>query len=221
MQAPPGRERLLRLADLGYAYDGGSAMRFPSLDLAAGESCALVGASGCGKSTLLHLVAGLLRPRTGTVEVAATNLADLSEAERDRFRGQHLGIVFQRLHLLPALTVVENLQLAQRFARVDTDRRAALALLDELGIGALASKRPSALSVGQAQRVAIARALVHRPRLLLADEPTSSLDDDNASLALGLLKSQAAALGAALLVVTHDRRVLGHLDRELRLEVRS
>lgn len=212
--------RVLMASDLGYAYGAGRVMTFPALHLAAGECCAVIGPSGSGKSTLLHLMAGLLRPCTGVVEIAATNLADLSESACDRFRGQQLGIVFQRLHLLPALTVLENLLLAQRLARVTPDAGAARHLLDELDILGLASKRPSSLSVGQAQRVAIARALVHRPKLLLADEPTSSLDDLNASRALGLLKSQAKALGAALLLVTHDQRVLGHLDREIRLEVR-
>jgi len=114
--------------------------------------------------------------------------------------------------------VLDNLLLAQRLARVPVDAAAARSLLDRLDVGALASARPSMLSQGQAQRVAIARALVHRPRLMLADEPTSSLDDDTAQRAITLLREQSQAVGAALLVVTHDRRARGALDRELRLE---
>jgi putative ABC transport system ATP-binding protein len=116
-----------------------------------------------------------------------------------------------------ALSVLDNLLLAQHLARVPRDGDAARALLDALGIGELVRARPAQLSQGQAQRVAIARALVHRPALLLADEPTSSLDDDNAARALDLLRTQARAIGAALLVVTHDRRIRGQLDRELLL----
>jgi ABC-type lipoprotein export system ATPase subunit len=205
----------LQVADLSFAYGAQPLLSLPSLDLPAGSSCALIGPSGCGKTTLLHLIAGLLPPQRGRIVVAGKALTELGGAALDRFRGRHIGIVFQRLHLLPALTVLENLQLAQRFAGVQRDAAAARALLDALAIGALAPVRPATLSQGQAQRVAIARALVHRPRLLLADEPTSNLDDDNARRALDLLCEQAWAIGAALLLVTHDHRVRGRLEREL------
>jgi putative ABC transport system ATP-binding protein len=208
----------LQIEDLEHAYAGRVVLRLPGLALGAGESCAVLGPSGCGKTTLLHCIAGLLQPLRGRIVVAGQRLDALRDAARDRFRGRHLGIVFQGLHLLPALGVLDNLLLAQRLARVPVDAAAARSLLDRLDVGALASARPSMLSRGQAQRVAIARALVHRPRLMLADEPTSSLDDDNAQRAIALLREQAQAVGAALLVVTHDRRVRGALDRELRLE---
>lgn len=211
----------LQIRDLSFAYGGGPALCFPALELAAGESCALIGPSGCGKTTLMHLVAGLLTPTRGTVRVQGQVLSELAGSALDRFRGRHIGIVFQRLHLLSALSVMENLLIAQRCARVPRDAGAALFLLDALGVGAFADRRPDTLSQGQAQRVALARALVHRPALLLADEPTSSLDDANASLALDLLHAQARACGAALLVVTHDARVRGRLDREVHLEMRA
>jgi putative ABC transport system ATP-binding protein len=151
------------------------------------------------------------------VAICGQRLDALGATACDRFRGRHLGIVFQRLHLLPALSVLDNLLLAQRLARVAHDAKAAQSLLDALDIGALAGSRPASLSQGQAQRVAIARALVHKPSLLLADEPTSSLDDDNAARAIDLLRTQARAVNAALLVVTHDQRIRGKLDRELRI----
>lgn len=209
---------VLDIQSLEFAYGERVVLRMGNLELQAEETCAVLGPSGCGKTTLLHLIAGLLRPAHGSVTVCGQRLSDLDPADCDRFRGRHLGIVFQRLHLLPALSVLDNLLLAQHLARVPSDAKAARALLAELGIEALARSKPSMLSQGQAQRVAIARALVHRPHLLLADEPTSSLDDQNAQRAIELLRAQAVSAGAALLVVTHDQRIRGQLGRELTLE---
>lgn len=209
---------VLRIENLGFSYGHRTVLRLDTLTLDEGETCAVIGPSGCGKTTLLHLIAGLLQPAQGSVAVCGQRLDALDASACDRFRGHHLGIVFQRLHLLPALDVLENLLLAQRLARVSPDAKDARRLLDALGVGAFARARPAQLSQGQAQRVAIARALVHRPALLLADEPTSSLDDDNAERAIGLLQEQARAVGAALLVVTHDRRIRGRLAREVQLE---
>lgn len=208
----------LQLQDLRYAYAERVVLRLDELLIQKGEACALIGPSGCGKTTLLHLIAGLLKPTQGTVTVCGQRLDALSLSACDRFRGRHLGIVFQRLHLLPALSVLDNLLLAQKLARQPRDACSARTLLDALGVGESAAVRPQQLSQGQAQRVAIARALVHRPALLLADEPTSSLDDDNAQRAIDLLRTQAQAIGAALLVVTHDRRIRGQLDRVFHLE---
>ncbi|MEC9365209.1 MAG: ABC transporter ATP-binding protein [Pseudomonadota bacterium] len=209
---------VLRIENLGFSYGQRAVLRLDGLTLNEGETCAVIGPSGCGKTTLLHLIAGLLQPVRGSVAVCGQRLDALDASACDRFRGHHLGIVFQRLHLLPALAVLENLLLAQRLARVSPDARDARRLLDALGVGEFARARPAQLSQGQAQRVAIARALVHRPALLLADEPTSSLDDDNAERAIDLLQEQARAVGAALLVVTHDRRIRGRLAREVQLE---
>jgi putative ABC transport system ATP-binding protein len=178
---------------------------------------AVLGPSGCGKTTFLHLLAGLIRPSVGSIRVLDQDLSALSGAQLDRFRGQHLGMVFQRFHLLPALTVLENIALAQRLARVPVNTAAIGILLGQLGINEIASQRPSTLSQGQAQRVAIARALVHNPGLVIADEPTSALDNQNAESAIRLLRESAVAIGAALIVVTHDERIRGSLERELEL----
>ena len=185
--------------------------------LAIGQSMAVIGPSGCGKTTFLHLLAGLIRPRSGVIRILDRDLSQLRGSHLDRFRGRHLGLVFQRLHLLPALTVHENVLLAQRLARVPMDPTRVEALFDRLNLTGLERHRPSMLSQGQAQRVAIARALAHRPALLMADEPTSALDDHHAEEAVALLRESARAAGAALLVVTHDQRVRGHLEHEFEM----
>lgn len=207
----------LCIRDLAFAYDTRPVVSLPAFDLQAGQSCAVLGPSGCGKTTLLHLIAGLLPAARGRIAVAGQPLSALRGAALDRFRGRHIGLVFQRLHLLPALSVLDNLRVAQRFAGVPVDTSAARALLDRVGVRARADARPSALSLGQQQRVAIARALIHHPRLLLADEPTSALDTPNAATVLDLLTEHARTSQAALIVVTHDTRVQGRLDRDLNL----
>ncbi len=178
---------------------------------------AVIGPSGCGKTTLLHLLAGLIRPRSGVIRILGQDLSQLRGGHLDHFRGQRIGLVFQRFHLLPALTVYENVLLAQRLARVPIDPARVEALFDRLNLAGLERHKPSMLSQGQAQRVAIARALVHGPELVMADEPTSALDDDHATEALALLRQSAQAVGAALLVVTHDQRVHGRLEREFEM----
>ena len=200
----------------GVSHSYGSVnLAMPDVVLNAGQSCAVVGPSGCGKTSLLHLVAGLLTPQTGEVAVAGTRLDRLSQAARDRFRGRHVGMVLQQPRLLRALTLLDNLLLAQRLAGHALDRSVAEARLQALGLGHRLHHRPDQLSQGEAQRAAVARALLGRPCLILADEPTSSLDDANAHQVLHLLTEEAAACSAALLVVTHDQRVRGQLDLEI------
>lgn len=208
----------LQIDQLSFAYRQRPVLRIPQLHLEKGEHCVVLGPSGCGKTTLLHLIAGLLMPTQGSVTVCGQRLDELTGAACDRFRGHHLGIVFQRLHLLPALSVLDNLLLAQRLARQPRDASSVHKLLAALNLSEFATARPTQLSQGQSQRVAIARALVHRPAVLLADEPTSSLDDDNAERAIDLMRAQAQAIGASLLIVTHDKRIRGQLGRELLLE---
>lgn len=211
-------QAVLRIQALRHSYeDGAAVLELDQLSLAAGDQLAVLGPSGCGKSTLLHTMAGLLRPSSGNVEVCGQALNQLDAGARDRFRGQHIGIIFQRLHLIPALNVIQNLALAQRLARTRIDLAHCRTILAQLGLEAFANASPQVLSQGQAQRVAVARALVHRPALLLADEPTSSLDDDNAVRTIGLIQAHARACNAALVVVTHDQRLRGSFPRELHL----
>ena len=209
---------VLEAQELTFDYDGSRSLNVGQFALSAGESVAVLGPSGCGKTTFLHLLAGLLQPTAGRIRILGSEIGPMSGAALDRFRGQHIGMVFQRLFLMPGLTVWENVALAQRLARKPHEPARVDTLLEDLGLGEFAQRKPRTLSHGQAQRVAIARALVHRPEIVLADEPTSALDDDNSRQALRLLKDVTQAAGAALLVVTHDQRVRGELDREFDME---
>lgn len=212
--------KALHVADLKFRYADHDVVDMGECTLHAGESMAVIGPSGCGKTTFLHLLAGLLQPASGRIEILGSDITSMAKGELDRFRGRSMGMVFQRLFLMPALTVRQNIELAQKLARQPADPQRVEELLEQLGLAALQQQKPRTLSQGQAQRVAIARALVHKPALVLADEPTSALDDDRADDALALLKSSAEAAGAALLVVTHDQRVRGQLSMEMAMEAR-
>ncbi len=198
---------MIRASGLVGGWPGRPGLAFPDVDLPQGGTLLLSGPSGAGKSTWLALVAGLLTPRAGTLVVAGQDLAALRGAARDRWRAATVGLLPQRLHLADDLDVAGNLALAYFAAGLPRDARAIDAALQALGVQALAARRPPQLSGGQAQRVALARAVLLRPRLLLADEPTASLDDAACASALGLLQSTAARCGASLVVATHDRRV--------------
>jgi putative ABC transport system ATP-binding protein len=189
-----------------------------TLHVRAGSSLAITGASGCGKSTLLGLIGGLELPTAGRVTIGDAQISSLSEQERTRLRRDELGFVFQADNLQPFLTAVENVELQLALAGSRNGNGPARALLGELGLEGHADKLPDQLSGGQRQRVAIARALIHRPRLILADEPTGSLDEDNSHAIVDLLlAAQDAAGGATLVVVTHDPAVAARLGRTVRL----
>ena len=190
-----------------------------SLVLLPGERVALQGESGVGKSTLLNLIAGLDIPDAGTIEIAGRRIDNLSTAERTLFRRTGLGFVFQAFHLLPHLSALQNAMLPVMLAGTPEAlaRKQALTILDELGIAARAEAKPGELSGGEQQRVALARALVHRPKLVLADEPTGNLDPATARLALDLLLAQCARHGITLLMVTHSPETAALADRRLLL----
>ena len=209
--------KVIDIEALTFSYGSRAVVDLAQFQLSAGESMAVIGSSGCGKTTFLHLLAGLLKPTAGKICILGSDITQMAGTALDRFRGQHIGMVFQRLFLLPALTVHQNIALAQRLARKPLDAARIDALLQQLDISSLSHQKPRTLSQGQAQRVAIARALVHSPALVLADEPTSALDDEHAMQALNLLKETTAAVGASLLVVTHDQRVRGQLDHEFEM----
>ena len=189
-----------------------------TLDIPAGTRVAVVGPSGCGKSTLLGLLGGLGRPTTGTVRIGSQILSDLSDRDRALFRRRSVGYVYQNDNLLPFLTVEEHLtlQLALDPVGAGADGDAGR-LLERLGMAALDERLPDQLSGGQRQRLAIARAVIHRPRLLLADEPTGSLDPANATVVIDLLLEAARALGATLVMATHDRAAAGRMGRIVEL----
>ncbi|MEL7976961.1 ABC transporter ATP-binding protein [Isoptericola sp. F-RaC21] len=204
---------------LRHAYGATPVLDDVDLALEPGEVVALLGPSGSGKSTLLHLLAGLLRPDGGQVWLAGERLDTLSERRRSDLRLRRMGFVFQLGDLVPELTIAENVELPLRLTgvRATAARARALAMLDRLGVADHAHKRVSEVSGGQAQRGAVARALVHRPPVVLADEPTGSLDTTTGELVLEALVDAAAAQGTAVLLVTHELRVASWADRDVLL----
>jgi len=180
-----------------------------SLEVRAGERVALLGASGSGKSTLLHLIAGLDRPTSGTLETQGHNLAGMSPEELAAHRRGTVGMIFQAFHLLPRMTLEENVELPLRLAEVPREERPARVreALDRVGLAARASHRPGELSGGEQQRAAIARALVNRPSILLADEPTGNLDSRNGAEIMRLISELNASLGMTVVLVTHEQKL--------------
>jgi len=203
---------MLATHNLQFAYAEGAAMLFPDVDLPQGGVLLLQGASGSGKSTLLALACGLLAPTHGEILVAQQDLNALTLGQRDAWRGRHVGFLPQRLHLSQALSVRENLNIAFWAAGLKPDLARVDAALRALEVQDLAQRRPGELSGGQAQRVALARAVLLSPQIILADEPTASLDDEAAGQALALLLAAAKRCAASLVVATHDARVVAALQ---------
>ena len=198
---------MINTKNIKFSYLKEQEFIFPDLNCEAGNTLLITGDSGRGKTTYLHILAGLLKPKSGEIQIDTTDVLALSEKETDKFRGKNIGVVFQKSYFIAALTILENLEMASWLAtgKKNTDR--AKKLLQQLGIENQGPKLPSQLSIGQQQRVSIARALMNEPKVLLADEPTSSLDDKNAEKVIELLTSLSKEYKAALLIVTHDNRI--------------
>ena len=192
--------------------------RLPGLTVEAGRSALLLGPSGSGKTTLLLAMAGLADVLEGSIRLEGTELTTLAAAARDRLRGRSIGLVFQDLHLVAGLSTLDNLLLAPFAAGLPQDRSRALELLDDLDLGTLAHRAAETLSRGQAQRAAIARAMLLRPKLILADEPTASLDDAACERVWTLLSRASRETGAALVVATHDGRLRARADQVVQAE---
>ena len=212
---------MIRTHQLTYAFASGPALAFPDVDVPQGGVLLLRGPSGSGKSTWLALVAGLLDAGGGELTVAGQAPGALKSAARDQWRAGAIGFLPQKLHLSPALTVAGNLALAYYAASLPEDKAAIHRALASLGVVNLAGRKPSQLSGGQAQRVALARAVLLQPKVILADEPTASLDDAAAAAAIELLLRSAAQCGATLVVATHDARVSQALPQALAVDFGS
>ena len=206
-----------------YFHDGARELRIMqgvNLQVARGEAVAIVGVSGSGKSTLLHLLAGLDRPTNGKVLLEGANFTSLSEYETARQRSRVIGLIYQFHHLLPEFSALENVMLPGMIARRPTEEIEANAQrrLSEVGLAERMGHRPAKLSGGEQQRVALARALMNDPGLVLADEPTGSLDADSAREAIDLLWKATKEKGRALVIVTHEPTIAKRADRVFRLE---
>ncbi len=208
---------MLKISALTLGYSNKTVLDFKGIELEKGGQCLISGASGSGKTTLLYAIAGLIKPQKGNITLNGTDISALNESNRDHFRGKNIGIIFQTLHLIKHLSVIDNLLLSSYVAGHKQDKKQAQQVLATLGIENKKDVFPEQLSQGQAQRVAIARAIMHKPSLLLADEPTSSLDDVSCSAVISLLKQAAKDTGAMLLISTHDSRVREHFKNIVKL----
>ncbi len=210
---------MIQTSALQFAYDysGIDAFSFPDIDLPPKENLLILGPSGVGKTTFLHLLAGLIPPKTGDVFIADNCLNRLTRKQLDRFRGQHIGLIFQNTHFIRSLTLLENLILRERISIKKNDRYRREELLMHLGLSNLLNKKVYHLSEGQRQRLSIALGVVHKPKVILADEPTSNLDDANCEKVISLLKKEAEICKSNLVIITHDQRVKSHFKNHINL----
>lgn len=207
---------MIKTKGVEFNYDNQVFFKFQDINLKSSENLLIIGSSGIGKTTLLHLLAGLLESSSGSIKLFEKELSDLSSHQLDRFRKNNIGIVFQRPHFVNSLTVKENLQLAQYIANKKDNNRIEN-ILKNLNIFDKSDKKTNQLSQGEKQRASIALAIVNSPKLILADEPTSSLDDVNCDNVIKLLKKQATDFGAQLIVITHDSRLKKHFKNSIEL----
>lgn len=204
---------MLEAKNIEFHYNPKQKFDLPDIQLSQGEQLLILGKSGSGKTTILNMLGGLLKPLNGEIKIGDTSLYSLTGASLDKFRGKNIGIIFQRPHILEPLTVLENLSIANFFSGTKGDKNENL--LKELGIFEKRNAKVNTLSEGEAQRLSIARALANSPKVILADEPTASLDDENAANVVKLLKEQAEKYNAVLIIVTHDQRVKDHISNQI------
>lgn len=209
---------MIRTKNLKFQYNAEQQFQFPDMHCKQGSHWLVLGESGCGKTTLLHLLGGLRKPSSGKIVVQNEDISSLSGEALDHFRGQNIGIIFQQSHLIKALTVEENLLTAQYLAGMKQDKEKIKNILTKLNLDDKMTSKPKNLSLGEQQRVAIARALINDPVLILADEPTSSLDDKNCREVVKLLLEQSQNFEATLLIVTHDGRLKELFENQILLE---
>tara|TARA_A200000113_G_scaffold180287_1_gene166046 strand:- start:714 stop:1337 length:624 start_codon:yes stop_codon:yes gene_type:complete len=207
---------MIKTRGIKFDYNNQVFFEFPDIEIKNRENLLIIGNSGIGKTTLLHLLAGLLESKSGSIQLFGKEISNLNSYQLDTFRGENIGIVFQRSHFVNSLTVKENLELAQFIANKKDNNRIDT-ILKSLGILDKSDKKTNQLSQGEKQRASIALAIVNSPKLILADEPTSSLDDENCDRVIKLLKKQASEFNAQLIVITHDNRLKKHFKKSIKL----
>lgn len=209
---------MIAIKNLFFSYNSSTEFHFPNMQCEEGETLLITGNSGKGKTTLLHLIGGLLRPQKGEIFIGESNISLLSDKKLDQFRGKNIGLVLQQAHFVASLNVLDNVVLASWLTTGAKATDKAKLLLKELDLEDQQYKMPAALSMGQQQRVSIARALINEPKLLLADEPTSSLDDENAFKVADLLAQLSKEYKASLMIVTHDHRLKDKFSNQINLQ---
>jgi ABC-type lipoprotein export system ATPase subunit len=206
---------MLHTTNLKFEYPGGPSFTFPNIQCGKGEHLLILGESGKGKTTLLHLLAGMLQAQSGEVNIASQNISAMSGSVLDKYRGEHVGIVFQTAHFIESLSVEDNLIMPQYLTGKGIQRERASTLMSRFNLVNKLKEKPKQLSVGEQQRAAIARAVINNPTVILADEPTSALDDKNADEVIALLEQQAKDTGACLVIVTHDKRLKDKFSKQI------
>jgi len=205
---------MLTTKNLSYSY-GSQKIQFPDIEIEKGAQALVLGNSGKGKTTFLHLLGGLMEIQTGSIHIDGKEIKKLSKREMDRFRGDHIGIVFQSPHFIRSISMLENLKVASSLSGTKVDDKFINSLMNQLQVSSLADKLPEQLSQGEKQRFSIARALINKPLLILADEPTSALDDENCDKVFELLSQAAKEQNASLLIVTHDGRLKSLMNHQI------
>ena len=212
---------MIATSDLTFCYTGSDLLTFPNINCKSGGQLLILD-SGSGKTTLLHLICGLLKPLSGSVEIAGVQVSDLDGVTLDKFRGENIGIVFQQAHFVQSLTVSENLALPALMTKSGESseelRERTRGLLKRLRLEHKADSLPNELSVGEQQRASIARALIHKPKVVFADEPTSALDDKSTEAVISLLEEETRLAGACLIIVTHDQRLKSRYSDRVELK---
>lgn len=208
---------MLTVKSIKYSYDPNNTFEFPDFCLDSNEDLLILGDSGVGKTTFLNILGGLLLPQSGLITLNGTNYSDLSNKDLDKFRGKNIGVIFQSPYFVNNLNLMDNLLFSLFLSKNHQDKNVVIELLNQLGLNDKIYSKPNDLSQGEKQRASIALALVKKPNLILADEPTSSLDDNNCDLVVSLLKEQSQLNKCKLIIITHDARLKKHFKNSIKL----
>ena len=208
---------MLAAKSIKYSYNSNNKFEFPDFCLESTEDLLIIGDSGVGKTTFLNILGGLLLPQSGSITLNGTNYSDLSSKDLDKFRGKNIGIIFQSPYFVNNLNLMDNLLFSLFLSQNQQDKNVVIELLNQVGLNDKIYSKPNDLSQGEKQRASIALALVKKPNLILADEPTSSLDDNNCDLVVSLLKEQSQLNKCKLIIITHDARLKKHFKNSIKL----